>query len=374
MSGGGLSARFRGRFGGFDLQVGFEAPERGVTALFGPSGSGKTTLLRCLAGLDRVVEGCCRLGDAVWQDAGRFLPPHRRAVGYVFQEPSLFAHLSVRDNLAYGLRRAAGRAGAGEVGFDQAVALLGLEPLLARAPAKLSGGERQRVAIGRALLAQPRLVLMDEPLAALDRASRAELLPRLEAVFAALAVPVIYVSHDLAEVERLADHLVLLERGRVVAAGPLLEVQADPSLPIARLPEAGVSLPAEVEGVDAGYGLVRLAVAGGRLMAPGPAAAIGARCRVRIAAGDVSLARTPPAACTILNILPARILAAEPEDRVQMMVALALGGDGEGARILARVSRRSWEGLGLAVGQDVYAQIKALALTPPSLSESGQSS
>ena len=357
-----LSARFRGRLGGFALEVGFEAPARGITALFGPSGCGKTTVLRCVAGLHRPADGFFALDGEVWQDGGQFRPAHRRPIGYVFQEASLFAHLSVRGNLLYGHRRAVGRGGAETIGFDEVVGLLGLEHLLARAPLHLSGGERQRVAIGRALLSQPKLLLMDEPLAALDRFSKDEILPYLERLHGALSVPALYVSHDIAEVERLADHLVLLDAGRVTAAGPLEALQADPALPIARMPEAGATLRATVESFESAYGLATLALAGGRLLVPGAPEAVGTARRIRIAASDVSLAREPAAGSTILNTLPARILAAEAQDGVQIMVAIGLGDDGRGARLLARVTRKSWDGLGLAPGQPVFAQIKGVAL------------
>ncbi|MEI7611024.1 MAG: molybdenum ABC transporter ATP-binding protein, partial [Rhodospirillaceae bacterium] len=325
----GLGVRFRGRFGAFALDVAFEAPGRGVTALFGPSGCGKTTVLRCVAGLQRLADGHFSLGGEVWQDGARvFRPVHQRPVGYVFQEASLFAHLAVRDNLLYGHRRTVGRGAPETIGFDEVVTLLGLEALLERAPLRLSGGERQRVAIGRALLSQPKLLLMDEPLSALDRLSKNEILPYLERLHGALSVPVLYVSHDLSEVERLADHLVLLEAGRVSAAGPLAALQADPTLPLARMPEAGVTLAATVEGADPAYGLATLRLEGGRLLVPGGPQAVGAARRVRIAASDVSLARQPAAESTILNILPARILAVEPQDGVQMMAAIGLGPEG----------------------------------------------
>ena len=357
-----LSARFRGQLGGFALDVGFEAPARGVTALFGPSGCGKTTVLRCVAGLHRLADGFFALGGEVWQDGAAFRPAHHRPIGYVFQEASLFDHLPVRANLLYGHRRTVGRGARESIGFDEVAGLLGLEPLLDRAPRHLSGGERQRVAIGRALLSQPKLLLMDEPLAALDRFSKDEILPYLERLHDALSVPVLYVSHDIAEVERLADHLVLLENGRATAAGPLAELQADPALPIARMPEAGVTHGATVESFDAAYGLATLALAGGRLLVPGAPEAPGTARRVRIAASDVSLARAPAAGSTILNTLPARILAAVPQDGVQIMVAIGLGDEGRGARLLARVSRKSWDTLGLAPGQPVFAQIKGVAL------------
>ncbi|HYH38205.1 MAG TPA: molybdenum ABC transporter ATP-binding protein [Azospirillum sp.] len=358
---GRMEARFRGTQGSFTLDVAFAAPGRGVTALFGPSGCGKTTVLRCVAGLQR-LDGRFALDGEVWQDGDAFRPTHARPIGYVFQEASLFPHLSVRANLLYGHRRTVGRGVAETIRVDEVIELLGLGRLFDRAVPHLSGGERQRVAIGRALLSQPKLLLMDEPLAALDRFSKDEILPYLERLHDALSVPVLYVSHDIAEVERLADHLVLLDNGRVVASGPVQELQADPTLPTARMPEAGVTLPASVAGFDPAYGLTALALHGGRLLVPGDLGAEGTPRRVRIAASDVSLARRPAADSTILNVLPGRITAAEPQDGVQVMAVVALGEDGAGARLLARVTRKSWEALGLAPGQPVYAQIKGVAL------------
>lgn len=356
-----LEARFHGRLGGFTLDVAFSAPARGVTALFGPSGCGKTSVLRCVAGLQR-LDGRFALGGDVWQDEGRFRPTHKRPIGYVFQEASLFPHLSVRANLLFGHRRTVGRGVPEAIRLDEVVDLLGLGHLLDRAPAHLSGGERQRVGVGRALLSQPSLLLMDEPLAALDRFSKEEILPYLERLHGVLPIPVLYVSHDIAEVERLADHLVLLREGRVLASGSLQELQADPALPIARMPEAGVTLPAVVESFDSAYGLTTLALMGGRIQVPGQLGPAGSAQRLRIAATDVSFARHPPDSSTILNALPARVIAAERQDEVQMMAVAALGEDGQGARILVRVTRLSWDRLGLAVGQTLYAQIKSVAL------------
>lgn len=361
-----LEARFAGRLGTFTLDVAFTAPARGITALFGPSGCGKTSVLRCVAGLQR-LEGRFAVAGDVWQDARHFRPTHRRPLGYVFQEANLFPHLSVRANLLYGHRRTVGRGGAETIRPEEVVELLGLARLLDRAPQHLSGGERQRVAVGRALLTQPRLLLMDEPLAALDRFSKDEILPYLERLHAVLSVPVLYVSHDIAEVERLADHLVLLREGRVLASGPLTALQADPRLPIARLPEAGVTLPARVVGQEAAYGLSVVEIAGGRLLVPGDLGPADAPHRLRIAASDVSLARQPPAGSTILNVLPARVLAVEPQDAVQMLVVLELG-DRDGARLLARITRKSHDLLGLAPGQPVFAQIKGVALVHTELS------
>lgn len=357
-SGASIEASFAGKLGGFTLDAAFTAPARGVTALFGPSGCGKTTVLRCVAGLNR-LPGRCVVAGEVWQDAGVFRPTHKRPVGYVFQEASLFPHLSVRRNLLYGAP--AGLKDAA-ISLDEVVSLLGLSHLLDRAPHHLSGGERQRVAMGRALLSQPRLLLMDEPLSALDRSTKNEILPFLERLHAALHIPVLYVTHDMAEVERLADHLVLMEAGRVLASGPLTVLQSDPALPLAAGREASVSFDAVVEGHDPTYGLLHLAIRGGRFLVPAAPWASGARRRLTIAAGDVSLALERPSASTILNVLPGRILEAERMTEQEMTVVLGLGGDGQGDRLLARVTRRSWDVLGLAKGMQVYAQIKSVAL------------
>jgi molybdate transport system ATP-binding protein len=361
-----IRVAFRGTLGRFELDAAFALPASGMTGLFGPSGCGKTTVLRCIAGLQRLSEGFCTVGGKVWQDATTFRPPHERPIGYVFQEASLFPHLSVRRNLLYGARAKRSSNGSGTIDLEEVTDLVGLGGLLDRSPRNLSGGERQRVAIGRALLSQPELLLMDEPLSALDRRTKDEILPFLERLHGRLSMPVIYVSHDMAELERLADHLVLLEAGRVLAAGPLGELQSDPALPLASARDAAVSLDAQVEAYDDDYGLLSLRVKGGRFLVPSPpGGGAGARRRLRVAAGDVSLAREQPRASSILNALPARILSGKPAGRHETIVVLGLGADGSGARLLARVTRRSWEQLDLAEGMTVYAQVKSVALAPP---------
>jgi molybdate transport system ATP-binding protein len=356
-----IRAEFSGRLGGFALDAAFEVPATGITGLFGPSGCGKSTVLRCLAGLQYLPDGLCDVGGDIWQDANNFRPPHQRPVGYVFQEASLFQHLSVQRNLLYGAPR---HAQPSDIAFDEVMELLGLAKLLERSPQNLSGGERQRVAIGRALLSQPRLLLMDEPLSALDRETRDEILPFLERLHARLALPVIYVSHDIAEIERLADHLVLMQAGRVIAAGPLGALQSDPSLPLATARDAAVNLDAVVESYDSSYGLLALQVDGGRLLVPSRPVATGERRRLRIAAGDVSLARQPPQGSSILNALPARILSRAELGPGEILVVLGLRADGGGARLLARLTRRSWDHLKLAEGLEVVAQVKGVALAP----------
>src|SRR5690554_1546868 len=297
-----IDVRLDGRLGSFRLDVDFQVPSHGVTALFGPSGCGKTSVLRCIAGLQRLPGEIVVAGE-VWQDARRFVPPHKRAIGYIFQEASLFPHLSVRRNLTYGERRARGEAQ--QIQFDEVVELLGLAPLVDRVPAHLSGGERQRVSIGRALLSQPRLLLMDEPLSALDRMAKDEILPYFEALHANLAIPIILVSHDISEVERLADHLVALKAGRVISSGPINIALTDPSLPFGRNRDSAAVLPATVVRKD-GDGIAVLDVLGTEILVIGDALEPGRAVRIRIASSDVSITRERPVNSSILNLLSAR--------------------------------------------------------------------
>ncbi|HEY2133089.1 MAG TPA: molybdenum ABC transporter ATP-binding protein [Acetobacteraceae bacterium] len=357
-----IRVAFRGALEKFELDAAFTVPAMGVTALFGPSGCGKTTVLRCIAGLHHMADGYCSIGGDIWQDGAAFVPTHKRPIGYVFQEASLFAHLSVRRNLLYGARGLKPSPGSNAIGFDEVAALLGLAPLLDRRTPQLSGGERQRVAIGRALLSQPKLLLMDEPLSALDRPTKDEMLPFLERLHESLSLPILYVSHDMAELERLANHLVLMQAGRVLASGPLAALQSDPSLPLLKSREAAVSLDAVVEAYDAADGLATLAVAQGRFLVPARAISLGDKRRLRILAADVSLARQPSRQSTILNVLPARILSGIESGEHEMIAVLGLGTQGDGARLLARVTKRSWRVLNLAEGTEVHAQIKGVAM------------
>lgn len=352
-----IRARFRLDRRDFLLDVDLDLPGHGVTALFGPSGSGKTTVLRCVAGLERAPAGDLVVNGEVWQDAATFLPAHRRSLGYVFQEASLFAHLSVRDNLAYGMKRA--RPAPEPAVLDHVVDLLGIGPLLPRRPDTLSGGERQRVAIARALAVWPRLLLMDEPLAALDVARKGEILPFLERLRDELDIPVLYVSHAPDEVARLADHIVVLDAGRVLAAGGLVETLARVDLPIRLGEDAGVVLEAVVEERDPAWHLARVAFAGGALWVRDDGHEVGQRVRVRILARDVSIALGRASGSSILNILPAVVCEiAEEAHPGQALVRLDLGG----APLLARLTRRSVHALALAPGREVHAQIKAVAL------------
>lgn len=341
----------------FHLQVATTLPERGVIALFGRSGCGKTTLLRCLAGLEPKVQGQLQVGDNVWQDKNRFLPPHQRSVGYVFQEGRLFPHLSVQDNLFYGYKRVA--ASERRVQPEQVIELLGLADFLRRQPDELSGGQRQRVAMGRALLTSPQLLLMDEPLAALDAISKAEILPWLERLHRTLDIPVIYVSHALEEVARLADHMLLLEDGKLRAQGPLQELLTRSDLPLAHSDKATSVLDAEVVGYDAKYHLAELTFAGIHLKVPCENAPTGEYLRIGLAARDMVLSLAPPNQSSTLNVLPATIIDISPDAHpAHVLVRLAVAD----AVLLARITHHSLDTLKLATGQQVYAQIKAVAI------------
>ena len=354
-----LTARFELGHPGFTLDVDLALPSRGVTALFGPSGSGKTSCLRCVAGLETAARGRLVVAGETWQDSerGLFLPPHRRALGYVFQDANLFEHLDVRRNLLFGWRRVV--PGDRRLALEQIVELLGIEGLLSRMPARLSGGERQRVGIARALLTSPRLLLMDEPLAALDAERKAEILPYLERLTRELALPILYVSHAPDEVARLADHLVLLERGRVLASGPTTEVLARLDLSIALAEDAGVVLEGRVLGHDPDYGLLSLGLPGEQrvLLAHAPLPS-GQALRIKVLARDVSLSLERQHS-SILNVLPATVAEIAPtRSPAQVLLRLDLGG----TALLARITRYSLERLALQPGSRVWAQLKSVAV------------
>ncbi len=353
-----IEAQLRLERAGFTLDVALSLPGRGITALFGPSGCGKTSCLRAMAGLER-AQGRVVVNGQPWQDDARrlWLPTHRRGLGYVFQESSLFAHLSVRGNIEYGLRRVP--AARRRVVLEQAVELLGLAGLMERNPATLSGGERQRVAIARALAASPAVLFMDEPLAALDAARKAEVMPYLEGLQRGLDIPVVYVSHAQDEVARLAAHLVLLRDGRVEAAGPTAELLSRLDLPLAHGDGAATVVAGTVESHDAHDHLTTMAFAGGRLhFASARARAPGQPIRLRVQARDVSLALSAPRGSSILNAVAVRITALLPDGPGQVMVAL----DAAGTPLLARITQRSAHHLGLAVGQALLAQVKGVAV------------
>ena len=352
-----LHAVFHLAYPGFALDVNLELPGKGVSVLFGPSGCGKTTLLRCMAGLTRAPRGRLLVQGEVWQDAEHFLPVHQRPLGYVFQDAALFGHLSVRRNLQYGQRRVPSKRC--PLDLDGVVQLLGLSALLERMPQGLSGGERQRVAIGRALLSSPRLLLMDEPLAALDLARKNEFLPYLERLHDSLDIPVVYVSHAPDEVARLADHIVLLQDGQAVASGPLTETLARLDLPLHLGEDAGVVLEAEVMERDSHWHLARVAFAGGSLWVRDGGHPLGHRVRVRILARDVSIALEKVSGTSIQNCLSATVEQIAGDYHPAMALLRLRVGD---APLLARLTQRSTAELALQVGKPVWVQIKAVAL------------
>jgi len=352
-----INARFRIRRGkDFTLDVRLTAPDRGVTAIVGPSGCGKTTLLRALAGLEHAPGGYLKIGDEVWQESGFSLPSHRRSLGYVFQETCLFDHLTVRRNLEYGLKRVPQERQ--RVSFRQATDLLGVEPLLGRRTGRLSGGEAQRVAIARALLVSPKILLLDEPLAALDLESKAEIIPFLERLHRELEIPVFYVSHQPEEVARLADHLVLLEGGEVRAAGPMGQMLTRVDLPLARDRGAAAIIEARVTGRDEEFQLTRLGFPGGEFILPGISPAVGEAVRLRVLARDVSLSLEPHTDTSILNIFPVSVTELAEQSPAQVIVRLEAGG----VPILSRITRKSAVQLGLEPGSRVWAQVKSVAL------------
>jgi molybdate transport system ATP-binding protein len=351
-----LALRVQHARGAFVLDADLRLPPRGITAIFGPSGSGKSTLLRCVAGLEQPAQARIVVDGETWEDSARRIrvPTHRRPLGYVFQEASLFDHLDVEGNLLFGRRRAGAQAS-----LEPLLQLLGIAALLRRRPHQLSGGERQRVAIARALATEPRILLLDEPLASLDQARRREILPWLERLRDELRIPMLYVTHAGEEVARLADHLVLLDQGQVRASGPLAETLARIDLPALPGEEAGVLLHARVEERDARWQLVQVRFEGGALWIPDPGLARGHAVRVRVLARDVSLALVPPERSSIQNVLPCRVRAIAAGDHgAQALVQLACGG----SLLLARITARAVDALGLQEGSPVWAQVKSAAL------------
>jgi len=351
-----IEARFRSNREGFSLDIDLSLPDRGVIALFGPSGCGKTTLLRAIAGLEPDIEGSLNIGGETWQDGNIFLPPHKRPLGYVFQQPGLFPHLDVRRNIEYGMKRL--KAGRRRVSLDDAVALLGIGHLLERRPGQLSGGEQQRVAIARALAVSPGILLMDEPLSALDDARKQEILPWLESLHDELDIPVLYVSHSRDEVARLADHLVLIEEGQNRASGPIGEMLTRLDLPLSAGGDAEALIEARVAGHDIGYGLTWLDFPGGRFNVIHKELETGSRVRLRLLARDVSLTLEPQTDTSILNIFPATVEGLASDGEAQMVVRLLAGG----VPLLARVTRKSADLLALAPGKALYAQAKSVAV------------
>lgn len=338
----------------FRLHVDIEIPGRGTTGVFGESGSGKTSLLRCIAGLETVRDGRIDIGGETWLDtaAGISRPVHERPLAYVFQEPRLFPHLSVRRNLEYALKRAQART----VSFEHVVELLSLGRLLDRPAMRLSGGEAKRVAIGRALLRSPSLLLLDEPLASLDARMQKELLPYLDRLQAELTMPVIYVSHSIDEITQLADRLIVMASGEIEAQGPLQDVLLRTDIDLLGGAEAGVVLSTTRDAVDERYRLTRLSFSGGQLWVSADVSS--ASPRVRIRANDISLCRARPADTSILNVVPVIVAEITADGDASVLVELKAGDD----HLLARITRRSLQELGIAIGDSLFAQIKSVAV------------
>lgn len=339
------------------LHVELDLPGRGVTAVFGPSGSGKTTLLRCLAGMEQADNGLLVINGRIWQDASTFIPVHKRPLGYVFQEASLFAHLSALDNLNYAVKRAASNRDS--LNLEQAVEIMGIAPLLQRFPSQLSGGERQRVAIARALLIQPEILLMDEPLASLDNQRKQEILPYLERLRAAIDIPMIYVSHSIDEITRLADTLVVLQAGKAVAQGPLTDITSRVDLPVSFGDQTGSVLEGRISVKDQQWHLVKVVFAGGELWVRDNDYALEQAVRLQVFARDISLTLSDHQDSSILNKLKVKVIGmTDDSDPSMQLISLACGD----SRLIARVTRRSAHQLQIQTGKTVWAQIKSAAL------------
>lgn len=346
-----LSVQLRHKFPSFDLDIAFDAPS-GITGLFGRSGAGKTSAIRAVAGLSRPDAGRITLGDRLLFGDGVNIPPHQRRIGYVFQEPRLFPHLTVQQNLTYG----------GRAHFDQVVDMLGISTLLPRRPAHLSGGEAQRVALGRALMSGAEMLLLDEPLAALDAPRKAEILPYLETLRDHAQIPMLYVSHSVDEVARLASAIVVLDAGRVIRSGPARQVLSDISATqIFGKRDAGAMLSGVIAAQEAD-GLARVETALGAIFIP-LQGQIGARISIRIHAQDVMLSRTRPTDISALNILPVTVMDIQPDGDGNVMVQLGR------ERLLARITARSCAALGLTAGTPCFAILKSVAVAQTDIAQ-----
>ena len=351
-----IEARFNINRAEFTLNVEFAIDCQGVTAVFGPSGCGKTTLLRAIAGLEYSEDGYLRVNDQVWQEGSLFLAPHKRSIGYVFQEASLFEHLNVQGNIEYGLKRLNGAQK--KISLDRAIELLGIEGLLTRAPSQLSGGEQQRVAIARALAVNPAMLLLDEPLAAVDERRKNEILPYLESLHSELNIPMLYVTHSRNEVARLADHLLLMDDGKLKATGQVGELFTSLDHSLAHETDAETVIDATVAGYDESFGLSQMDFSGGQFMVATRPLSTGASVRLQVMARDVSITLTHQQQTSILNIFPVTVDQLFQEGEAQMTVRLMAGS----VPLLSRITRKSAEELKLKPGDSVYAQVKSVAL------------
>ena len=352
-----ISAKFDIDYGSFRLNVDLNLPGTGITVLFGPSGSGKTTLLRCIAGLQRASHGFLAINGDVWQnsDRGIFVPTHKRPLGYVFQEANLFPHLSVKGNLQFGLKRIASPSA---TDLQHILELLGIDHLLDRTPDRLSGGERQRIAIARALALNPKILLMDEPLAALDFKRKQEILPFLGRLHQELNIPVIYVTHSQQEVAQLADHIVIIEEGKVLASGPLSETLSRLDVPLAQDRDASTVWQVMITEHESQYHLTHTGFTGGTISLPSLVGKVGELLRLQIYARDVSITLQEPTSTSILNVLPAIITGIVDDNSGHNVVRLQVGAH----PLLAHITQKSTMLLGLQNGMSVYVQIKGTSI------------
>ena len=341
---------------GFNLNIDIDIPDNGVTMVYGPSGAGKTTLLRSIAGLEKNIDGLIKVGDSVWQDDNICLPVHSRSLGFVFQDPSLFPHLSVKDNIEYGLKRAPGLENNNLM--DRSIELLNIGSLLGRMPEQLSGGEKQRIAIARAISCSPKILLMDEPLSSLDSSHKKEIMPYLESLNDNLEIPIVYVSHSSDEVIRLSDYLIYLDRGLVIDQGSISEMLSNPELPFSQGDNAKSLIKGSVKQHDEKFNLTYIEFSGGIISVASESLSIGRSVRLSVGARDVSITRDHQSDTSILNIFPARIEKIVSDGNAQVMVRCRIGQ----GMLLSRITRKSAHLLNLREGDNVFAQIKSVAL------------
>lgn len=351
-----IHACFKFQQADFHLDVDLDLPKVGISAIYGPSGCGKTTLLRLIAGLDYSESGYFRLGSNVWQDQHRFLQTHKRPLGYIFQEPSLFPHMNVADNIQYGRNRAGTPSQA--LPLDTIIQLLGISDLLKRQPQTLSGGERQRVAIARALATNPELLLMDEPLAAIDSQRKQEILPYLQSLNSQLQIPVIYVTHSIDEAAQLADQLVFMEKGNILANGEISKVMTQLEIPLGAQSKRSSIINGCVSATDKDFGISYFNFPGGRFAITSKELPVGQGVRVQVFASDVSLSLERATSSSILNIFPARVVETLADGTSQVLVKLKVGDQ----QLLSLISRKSADRLNIILGTRVFAQIKSAAL------------
>ena len=340
---------------GFILDAKFTIPDKGITVVFGPSGSGKTTLLRAIAGLERSDVGFLKVGDSIWQSNHNFVPTHKRQIGYVFQDAALFDHLNVESNLNYVIKR---KTGLTKDFIDSIYTLLDIKPLINRSTIQLSGGEKQRVAIARALLTKPKILLLDEPLSALDLKRKNEILPYLDNLHSQLEIPILYVTHSQDETSRLADHLILIEDGKIIGNGPINEMLTRFDLPLSHSGDAISIFDARVISRDTDFNLMHLEFKGGQFIVPDNKLTIGSLVRIRVAARDVSITKKKQVDTSILNIFPAVVEEMVPEGDAQVMVRLTL----KGVVLLACLTKKSAISLKLNKGSSVFVQVKSVAI------------